>query len=39
MIFVVGGLGSFLQKADTCLLMDNYQCKDISTKVRQVLGE
>jgi len=39
MIFVVGGLGSFLQKADTCLLMDNYQCKDISIKVRAALGE
>jgi len=39
MIFVVGGLGGFLQKADTCLLMDNYQCKDISIKVRAVLGE
>ena len=39
MIFVVGGLGSFLQKADTCLLMENYQCKDISNKVREVLGD
>lgn len=39
MIFVVGGLGSFLQKADTCLLMDNYQCRDITAKVRAVLGE
>lgn len=39
MIFVVGGLGIFLQKADTCLLMDNYQCKDITTKVRKELGE
>ncbi len=38
MIFVVGGLGSFLQKADTCLLMDNYQCKDISLQVREKLG-
>ena len=38
MIFVVGGLGSFLQKADTCLLMDNYQCMDITNKVREVLG-
>jgi predicted ABC-class ATPase len=39
MIFAVGGLGSFLQKADTCLLMDNYQCKDITGKVRKSLGE
>ena len=39
MIFVVGGLGSFLQKADTCLLMDNYQCKDITGKARKSLGE
>lgn len=39
MIFVVGGLGSFLQKADTCLLMDNYQCKDITNKVREKLGQ
>lgn len=39
MIFVVGGLGSFLQKADTCLLMDNYQCKDISSQVREKLGK
>lgn len=39
MIFVVGSLGSFLQKADTCLLMDNYQCKDITSKVREELGE
>ncbi|MCK5831492.1 MAG: ABC-ATPase domain-containing protein [Methylococcales bacterium] len=39
MIFVIGGLGSFLQKADICLLMDNYQCKDISAKVREKLGE
>ncbi|MCF6251306.1 MAG: ABC-ATPase domain-containing protein [Methylococcaceae bacterium] len=38
MIFVVGGLGSFLQKADTCLLMDNYQCRDITGKVRAELG-
>lgn len=38
MIFVVGGLGSFLQKADCCLLMDNYQCEDITTKVRKQLG-
>jgi len=39
MIFVVGGLGSFLQKADTCLQMENYICKDISNKVREQLGE
>lgn len=39
MIFVVGGLGSFLQKADTCLLMENYQCKDITNRVRAVLGD
>ncbi len=38
-IFVTGGLGVFLQKADTCLLMDNYQCKDITAKVRKELGE
>ena len=38
MIFVVGGLGLFLQKADTCLLMDNYQCKDITAKIRAKLG-
>ncbi len=39
MIFVVGGLGSFLQKADLCLQMDNYLCKDITSKVREQLGE
>ena len=39
MIFVVGGLGSFLQKADHCLQMDNYICKDITNKVREQLGE
>ncbi len=39
MIFVVGGLGVFLQKADTCLMMDNYQCKNITNKVREKLGE
>jgi len=38
MIFVVGGLGYFLQKADTCLLMDNYRCDDITAKVRDRLG-
>lgn len=38
-ILIVGGLGSFLQKSDTCLLMDNYQCLDITAKVRDVLGE
>ncbi len=38
MIFVVGGLGYFLQKADACLLMDNYRCEDISAKVRDRLG-
>lgn len=38
MIFVVGGLGYFLQKADTCLLMDNYRCDDITGKVRDRLG-
>jgi len=38
MIFVVGGLGYFLQKADTCLLMDNYRCDDITAKVRDKLG-
>ncbi|WP_333874846.1 ABC-ATPase domain-containing protein [Methylobacter sp.] len=37
-IFVVGGLGYFLQKADTCLLMDNYCCEDITAKVRDRLG-
>jgi predicted ABC-class ATPase len=39
MIFVVGGLGYFLQKADTCLLMDNYHCEDITSTVRDRLGE
>ncbi len=39
MIFVVGGLGSFLQKADTCLMMDNYQCKDVTRQVREQLGQ
>jgi predicted ABC-class ATPase len=38
MVFVVGGLGYFLQKADTCLLMDNYRCEDITGKVRDRLG-
>jgi predicted ABC-class ATPase len=38
MIFVVGGLGHFLQKADTCLLMDHYRCRDITAKVRDRLG-
>jgi predicted ABC-class ATPase len=38
MIFVVGGLGYFLQKANTCLLMDNYHCDDITAKVRDRLG-
>lgn len=38
MIFVVGGLGYFLQKADTCLLMENYRCHDITAKVRDRLG-
>lgn len=38
MIFVVSGLGYFLQKADTCLLMDNYRCNDITAKVRDRLG-
>lgn len=38
MIFVIGGLGYFLQKAETCLLMDNYRCDDISAKVRDRLG-
>ncbi len=39
MIFVVGGLGAFLQKADLCLVMENYQCKDITAKVRKKLGK
>jgi len=38
MIFVVGGLGYFLQKADTCLQMDHYRCGDITAKVRDRLG-
>lgn len=38
MIFVVGGLGYFLQKADTCLLMADYRCEDITAKVRDRLG-
>ncbi|MGZ8186792.1 MAG: P-loop domain-containing protein, partial [Methylobacter sp.] len=38
MIFVVGGIGNFLQKADTCLLMENYCCHDITAKVREKLG-
>jgi predicted ABC-class ATPase len=38
MIFVVAGLGYFLQKADTCLLMENYRCHDITAKVRDRLG-
>lgn len=33
MILVIGGLGAFLGKADTCLLMDQYQCQDITAKV------
>ena len=38
MIFVVGGLGYFLQKADTCLLMAHYRCHDITARVRDRLG-
>ncbi|MCX7095353.1 MAG: ABC-ATPase domain-containing protein [Methylobacter sp.] len=38
MIFVVGGLGYFLQKADVCLLMAHYRCEDITAKVRDKLG-
>lgn len=38
MIFVVGGLGYFLQKADVCLLMTHYRCEDITAKVRDRLG-
>jgi predicted ABC-class ATPase len=38
MIFVVGGLGLFLMKADTCLLMAHYRCHDITAKVRDRLG-
>lgn len=38
MIFVVGGLGYFLQKADVCLLMAHYRCEDITAKVRDRLG-
>ncbi|MDD5580129.1 MAG: ABC-ATPase domain-containing protein [Methylobacter sp.] len=38
MIFVVGGIGYFLQKADMCLLMENYRCHDITAKVRKKLG-
>jgi len=38
MIFVLGGLGHFLQKASTCLLMENYRCHDITAKVRKRLG-
>ena len=39
MIFVAGGLGCFLQKADTCLLMAHYHCQDITASVRSRLGE
>ncbi|WP_442499495.1 P-loop domain-containing protein [Methylobacter sp. sgz302048] len=39
MIFVAGGLGCFLQKADTCLLMAHYHCQDITASVRDRLGE
>jgi hypothetical protein len=35
--FVVGGIGYFLQKADMCLLMENYRCHDITAKVRKKL--
>lgn len=38
MIFVVGGLGCFLTKADTCLLMAHYHCHDITARVRDRLG-
>jgi predicted ABC-class ATPase len=38
MLFAVGGLGYFLQKADTCLLMNHYRCDDITVKVRDRLG-
>lgn len=38
MIFVVGGIGYFLQKADICLLMENYRCHDITARVREKLG-
>jgi len=39
MILVVGGVGAFLQKADTCLLMENYRCHDLTPKVRDKLGK
>lgn len=35
---VVGGLGIFLQKADTILLMADYECSEITSLVRQELG-
>jgi predicted ABC-class ATPase len=38
MIFVIGGLGHFLLKADTCLLMAHYRCHDITANVRARLG-
>lgn len=38
MIFVVGGIGGFIQKADTCLLMESYQCHDVTRQAREKLG-
>jgi len=37
-ILVIGGLGIFLKKADTILLMDEYKCKDITKTVREKIG-
>ncbi len=37
-VLVVGGLGIFLKKADTVLLLDEYRCMDGTSKVRSLLG-
>jgi len=38
-IFVVGGLGIYLTKADTILMMNDYKTYDITADVRQKLGD
>ena len=37
-ILVVGGLGIFLKKADSILLLDEYRCYNVTDKVRAKIG-
>ncbi len=37
-VLVAGGLGLFLRRADTVLLLEAYRCRDVTDRVRETIG-